>query len=698
MTLACAPSHLSLPPISSLKAPGWSSQHTTHMQHHADSFWSAPGPSRTPRLSYANANELSSALESFTLSSTKKPSGTAPTKLSAMPTATYKRATPRSRSVNPYGDPQKQSLSPSSVETTFVSQNTGDMMCYLWFSTNLGAPRPSASSRTEQLVHESVPLAVKAELARLQFSPSAHFITFLGTLLSTTQVSQGVIVLSLYYIYRLKMLNPHIRGMEGSEFRLAVIALMLANKFLDDNTYTNKTWSEVSGITLTEINLMEREFLQGIDHRLYIDFGTFQHWGKLLSGLLLAKEQEAQSWRRRTARHVSKHSRLSPITPRTHPPQDASSSRPRTHRARSTSPLSSVRLAPAPYPFTFAPPPLAQVNPFSQAANTDGYAGVSPSRPAGSAGAKRSAVDAFTPTPMAPFKLVKREDLPVISTNNLAPQNGRTATGPWDNRGSPIIDSPMELTPVESDASDSPYQAIKVEKVEQPERPRQQTLQAPFPHNHERWQSIARPQYLTFNALASSPSGTPDRLENHAGAGARKSVLRYQEPPALASIHQYHPNYRQFAASSHRFDQIQTPLYSQSARTSPRDDTPSSNLAQDPYIFHNNLNDNHLPHSVYSSNIPRSTSTSFLQPRQALPVIATRVPSPPQQYDGRRLQFAPFANAGPPGVHHWSSGLSSLSNYAEAPMSQYNSNWRLNAASAVGSTELGSPVMRGRKM
>ncbi len=116
------------------------------------------------------------------------------------------------------------------IETTFVAQNTGDMMCYLWFSTALKTKAATPSS----LDDNSVPPDVKAELARLQFNPSAEFISFLGTLLSTTQVSQSVIILSLFYIYRLKLLNPHIRGMEGSEFRLAVIALMLANKFLDE--------------------------------------------------------------------------------------------------------------------------------------------------------------------------------------------------------------------------------------------------------------------------------------------------------------------------------------------------------------------------------------------------------------------------------------------------------------------------------
>lgn len=49
---------------------------------------------------------------------------------------------------------------------------------------------------------------------------------------------------------------------------------------------------------------MEREFLQGVDHALYIDFGTYQRWGKLLGGLLLAKESEKGTWRRRVRETV----------------------------------------------------------------------------------------------------------------------------------------------------------------------------------------------------------------------------------------------------------------------------------------------------------------------------------------------------------------------------------------------------------
>lgn len=50
---------------------------------------------------------------------------------------------------------------------------------------------------------------------------------------------------------------------------------MLANKILDDHTYTNKTWSDVSGLPLTALNEGEMEFLQGLDFSLYVSQTTF---------------------------------------------------------------------------------------------------------------------------------------------------------------------------------------------------------------------------------------------------------------------------------------------------------------------------------------------------------------------------------------------------------------------------------------
>ena len=76
------------------------------------------------------------------------------------------------------------------------------------------------------------------------------------------------------------------------------------NTAIYSNTYTNKTWSEVSGIALEEINRMEREFLQGIDFDLYVDKSSYDSWLNLLKGLVLAKEREHVHWRSRSTSYL----------------------------------------------------------------------------------------------------------------------------------------------------------------------------------------------------------------------------------------------------------------------------------------------------------------------------------------------------------------------------------------------------------
>lgn len=102
-------------------------------------------------------------------------------------------------------------------------------------------------------------------------------------MLSTTQVTQNVILLALLFIYRLKKLNPQVKGKPGSEYRLLTVALMLGNKFLDDNTYTNKTWADVSGIEVKEVHIMEVEFLSNMRYDLYTSEKEWKQWHRKLA-------------------------------------------------------------------------------------------------------------------------------------------------------------------------------------------------------------------------------------------------------------------------------------------------------------------------------------------------------------------------------------------------------------------------------
>ncbi|KAK5550366.1 hypothetical protein LTR46_011629, partial [Exophiala xenobiotica] len=108
--------------------------------------------------------------------------------------------------------------------------------------------------------------------------PTIGFRKWVTTIIDTTQVDKNVILLALMFIYRLKKINPSISGKRGSEYRLLAIALMLGNKFLDDNTYTNKTWAEVSGISVTEVHMMEVEFLSNMRYDLCASVEEWNEW------------------------------------------------------------------------------------------------------------------------------------------------------------------------------------------------------------------------------------------------------------------------------------------------------------------------------------------------------------------------------------------------------------------------------------
>lgn len=142
--------------------------------------------------------------------------------------------------------------------------------CLFWFE----------SIKTLEAAENIRSLAPSARLRRLTENaiPLPGFKKWVHTVLSTTQITQNVIILALMFIYRLKVKNPAVKGRAGSEYRLLTVALMLGNKFLDDNTYTNKTWAEVSGIAVTEIHVMEVEFLSNMRYGLLASKEEWEEW------------------------------------------------------------------------------------------------------------------------------------------------------------------------------------------------------------------------------------------------------------------------------------------------------------------------------------------------------------------------------------------------------------------------------------
>ncbi|KAI3678927.1 hypothetical protein L6452_38231 [Arctium lappa] len=71
--------------------------------------------------------------------------------------------------------------------------------------------------------------------------------------------------------------------------RLLITSIMLAAKFIDDVFFNNAYYAKVGGVTTSELNRLEMEFLFGIDFRLYVSLSTF---GKYCSELMNEASEE----------------------------------------------------------------------------------------------------------------------------------------------------------------------------------------------------------------------------------------------------------------------------------------------------------------------------------------------------------------------------------------------------------------------
>lgn len=218
-----------------------------------------------------------------------------------------------------------------------LAEFAAEITCLFWFESASTLQYAETSGSSSYWDQGLVPDAM----------PSTGFRKWVTTILTTTQVSKEVILLALMFIYRLKKFNPSVSGKRGSEFRLLTIALMLGNKFLDDNTYTNKTWAEVSGISVMEIHIMEVEFLSNMRYDLYVSKEEWKSWNTLLGKFGLFYEKAS-----RPSRIESRST--APVTPISQTFSQKLPSPPASHHSQAT--ISSQNFAPTlPHPLSTIP-------------------------------------------------------------------------------------------------------------------------------------------------------------------------------------------------------------------------------------------------------------------------------------------------------------------------------------------------------
>lgn len=151
-----------------------------------------------------------------------------------------------------------------------------------------------------------------AEMATRVVTPdapvSAPFRKFVTQILTSTRLPSTTILLGMNYLAKrinaMKNQGPY-KASEGQVWRYLTVSLLLGSKFLDDNTFQNRSWSEVSGIAVSELNSLEYDWVQAMHWRLYVNLDLSKDYQAWLENWRewqqMKKRQVAQASRDRVA-------------------------------------------------------------------------------------------------------------------------------------------------------------------------------------------------------------------------------------------------------------------------------------------------------------------------------------------------------------------------------------------------------------
>jgi len=99
-------------------------------------------------------------------------------------------------------------------------------------------------------------------------APNITVVDYLKRIVKFTNVERSCLLLTLHYIDQICTRMPLFTLSSLTCHRFIIAAITVASKGLCDTFCTNNLYAKVGGITVTELNMLEREFLQAIDWRL----------------------------------------------------------------------------------------------------------------------------------------------------------------------------------------------------------------------------------------------------------------------------------------------------------------------------------------------------------------------------------------------------------------------------------------------
>jgi len=105
---------------------------------------------------------------------------------------------------------------------------------------------------------------------------------YVSRIVLCSNCSEECFVLALIYIERWVQENPGVFVNAYNVHRLILTSVMIAHKYLDDESLDNSYYCRVGGLSLKEINELEREFLLMINFNLHVENELFTAWNNCL--------------------------------------------------------------------------------------------------------------------------------------------------------------------------------------------------------------------------------------------------------------------------------------------------------------------------------------------------------------------------------------------------------------------------------
>ncbi|KVI00544.1 cyclin-U4-1-like [Cynara cardunculus var. scolymus] len=105
--------------------------------------------------------------------------------------------------------------------------------------------------------------------------PTISIQTYLERIFKYANCSPSCYVVAYVYLDRFTQQQPALSVNSFNVHRLLITSVMVAAKFMDDMYYNNAYYAKVGGISTTEMNFLEVDFLFGLGFQLNVNPTTF---------------------------------------------------------------------------------------------------------------------------------------------------------------------------------------------------------------------------------------------------------------------------------------------------------------------------------------------------------------------------------------------------------------------------------------